>query len=355
MRNRGGPFCSRMLRVSTYPAAPLALEERVGYLYERNYFPSGSLQDRHLNELARLNFHYFLGYARNYRVLIDQQHLPGPTKTPDDVFSLIRVDHQVAALLYSGLRRAEWLLRSYAVESYCRQFAAVGSFLQESQYVQTGAESRRQMIERIIDSILRYREPFVSDHIDAAAEDAGQPRLTEYDRTAHERCVALVQDLPLWAVIDSFSLGLLSRFITDCAPTGTPNMPWKSVASGLEINNGLFPTNLKALVFLRNLVAHHARMWMRTTADTPRKPRCFEKRLRDCGDKTMSVAFYNLALFQGPDERGNFADQIDTAIAADPNYRWGVTTLRKRDCQPRGVASPPCSSRPSPTTSSRPA
>ena len=47
----------------------LTVEQRVDYLYDRNYFERGSVTDEHTRRLSGLNFHYFLGYARNYRAL----------------------------------------------------------------------------------------------------------------------------------------------------------------------------------------------------------------------------------------------------------------------------------------------
>lgn len=74
----------------------LSLDERVEYLYDRGYFRVGSIQDKHRRRLEEINFHYFLGYARNFRYLVDKGSISS-AKEPDLVFQLIDLDHTTSA------------------------------------------------------------------------------------------------------------------------------------------------------------------------------------------------------------------------------------------------------------------
>lgn len=320
----------------------LDLDGRVRYLYERDYFPDGTLTDAHRVQLEKLNFHYFLGYARNYRMLVGQGRVQRSEKNPDDVFALIERDHQVSRLLYGGLRQAEWLLRNLVVKRYCENFDSAGSFLREEQYLEVGNDSRGEMVREVLTHIVRYGEPYVDVQIAAAAQRAGETRPKRYEAALHGRCVTYASGLPLWSVVDSFSFGLLSRFITQCDPRGNGVLPvWKEVARDLEIPAAIFPTNLQALAVLRNLVAHHTRLWMRPTTNSPRKPDLFERRLRDTDNKAMRVSFLNLALFQGRSERNQFADQVDSLVSADDVYYYGVTRVHRPTDADRTTAPSP--------------
>ncbi|MFC6398007.1 Abi family protein [Luteococcus sanguinis] len=307
----------------------LNLDGRVGYLYERGYFPRGSVTDEHRERLGSMNFHYFLGYARNYRMLTAQGLPCIQQPIPDDVFRVIDRDHEVAKLLYQGLRQAEWNLRSLAVEHYCGAHDPCGSFLREQQYVCTSSGSETEMVRGIINSVLRHGEPFVEDHIAAQASQRGAERPKKYDQLRHDELVGYIEDLPLWSVIDSFSLGLLSRFITQCdKPSDPDDAVWKKVADGLAIRHPVFLTNIESLTVLRNLVSHHARMWMRPTTVTPKKPKVFTKALRDADAKSMEVAFANVALFQGPRLARSYLDEVLALVACDPLYEHGVSKVR---------------------------
>lgn len=78
----------------------LTVEERVQYLYDREYFAHGSVDDTHRARLAETNFHYFLGYARNYRALVGRRQFQVDRKHPDDVFRVIDLDTRVSALVH---------------------------------------------------------------------------------------------------------------------------------------------------------------------------------------------------------------------------------------------------------------
>lgn len=317
-----------MLSVMTDAVPFLSLERKVAYLYERSYFPKGALTAQHEDRLGTLNFHYFLGYARNYRLLVPQRAAGITVADPDDVFRMIDRDHQIAQLLYKGLRHVEWRLRALAVEQYCARFDACGSYLRTTQYLPVRAGSQEEMVRSILGSILRHGEPFVEDHIAERAKAQGRERPKRYEAARHVEIVSYVEDLPLWAVIDSFTLGTLSHFITECdGAKDVSERAWKGVADSLEIRHPVFQSNIESLTVLRNQVSHHARMWMRPSSVTPKKPQVFDKQLRNADSKSMMIGFANLALFHGREDRQSFLDEVYNMVAQDPLYQHGVTKV----------------------------
>ena len=75
----------------------LTLDRQVDYLYRKDYFAPNSFLEEDIARLKSMNFHYFLGYARNFRELYFQRKLTGE-KTPSRVFKLIDVDAEVSSL-----------------------------------------------------------------------------------------------------------------------------------------------------------------------------------------------------------------------------------------------------------------
>lgn len=65
---------------------------------------------------------------------------------------------------------------------------------------------------------------------------------------------------PVWAVCEVMSLGLLSRWYKNLGPKQTR----KAIASHFGFDQGAFNGVLENLTVVRNICAHHARLWNRT-------------------------------------------------------------------------------------------
>lgn len=142
---------------------------------------------------------------------------------------------------------------------------------QPTQYRAADLTSRDRMIESLLVHVYRHDEPYVDECLREASRLKGINKPRRYEAQCHSDCLALAADLPLWAVVDSFSLGLLGQFLMNC-DTDNSSPVWKAVAKDLDISAQVFETQVKSLAYLRNSVAHHARLWMRPTSDSAKKP-----------------------------------------------------------------------------------
>lgn len=211
------------------------------------------------------------------------------------------------------------------------KFQPADSFLQEEQFLMLDPEfSPKDMRLSILNHALRYRENYVRHHVDAACinMEIQRPRKSSHHQfDEHSR---LLSDLPLWSVIDSFSLGLLTRFIMSC-DRSSGNQIWKSVAADFEIPNQIFETTLRSLLSLKNLVAHQSRLWMRPTTDTGKRPKKFRQYLAGVDSKAMYVAFLNLAWFQGKHlSHKNYANMLQELVTANHHYWYGVSQVKEK-------------------------
>ena len=113
-----------------------------------------------------MNFHSFLGYARNYRNLSKGGHLKGAVGTPDEVFTLVDLDHRVAAHAFSAIRTAELRLRAATVECYCEHHDPHRAFLDPDTYsALSERDNGAALVAKIVDGALRYGEPYVANYI----------------------------------------------------------------------------------------------------------------------------------------------------------------------------------------------
>ncbi|WP_377000960.1 Abi family protein [Corynebacterium nasicanis] len=273
-----------------------------------------------------MNFHYFLGYARNFRELHFEGKLTG-AKLPSRVFRLIDVDAEVSTLLYSGIRNSEWLLRHFLVRHYCQKFEPHGSFLDFETYLDLGGEySNGHLARGLMNDILEYSESYVVKQLQEAGWELGYDVPMRCTSANWELCRDLSDRLPFWAVADSFSLGRLVKFVQRCDnDEDSRTQLWRSVADDMGVPAKRFQSGAESLRSLRNLVSHQARLWMRPTTNTATKKGQFRKRIDRCHKKSMLVAFYSVASFQGDEsKRLEFADGLEKLIKNEPDYEFGV-------------------------------
>lgn len=290
------------------PLPFLTLPERVEYLRQKGYLfgsnPTQAAQDR----LATLNFHYFLGYARNYRQLASR----GVVSTDDvlgSVLDLIDCDRHLSVAVFHALRKLEWKLRALLVEHHCGMFPATGCYLEEAHYKSFNPELPDLHLS-LARHIERSREPFILDHF-AAGNRA--------------------QDLPIWATVDTWTFSDLSRVISESVPLvdpagGPDRRLWREVALSLGVSAQTIQGNLQAIAVLRNLVAHHARLWMRPIALMPKIPKYYPTSLRHSIDQqSLYGVFLALAEMLNPKGEGTvvLAD-IDAILAVNPVFKLGV-------------------------------
>lgn len=305
----------------------LTLEQRVNYLYHKDYFAKGSLTDEDVARLESMNFHYFLGYARNFRELYFEQKLTGK-KTPARVFNLIDVDARVSEVLYSGIRNAEWLLRHYLVQEYCEKFDPRGSFLEYEGFLDLGSEYTNDHLARgLMNDILEYSETYVVEQLSEAGRGLRSEPPKRCTPDNWEFCQHLSKDLALWSVVDSFSLGRLVKLIQRCDNSADDNQRiWRRIAQNMGVPAGRFGSGMESLRSLRNLVSHQSRLWLRPTTNTVKKQGQFRKKIDRCHRKAMLPAFYNIASFQGAEEkRFAFAERLESIVDNEPDYKFGVS------------------------------
>jgi len=178
------------------------------------------------------------------------------------------------------------------------------------------------------DQIGRSREPFVLGTFEAYEKANGRPWLESPRKMTEANRLAAMQNLPIWAAVDGWTLGLLERVITETKPVVMDEQQrwlWKDVAGAFSVSNQLFQTQLNSLIVLRNLVAHHSRLWMRPTTASPKKPKVYGRVAREADAKSMYVLWLTLASFLragGGDQE--LLQDLDTLIALDPLYELGV-------------------------------
>lgn len=316
--------------MSTPPHLP-TIEQRVAYLRGKQYFGDAPLSGELATKLRNINFHYFLGYARNYSKLHDLGIFTGQ-RNAEDVFELISLDQKVAGCLFEWIRRAELGLRNRTVDFYCANGSST-RYLEESRLQALSEDiDQRAIVSGILKEIFRYGEDYVIHNLNRRAAELGEYKPKKYSYQNHNLCLALAEDLPLWSVIDCFSLGQLGKFIMACDADieNASQRTWRQLASDLSMKANVFSAGITSLSNIRNLVCHHSRLWMRPATNSPKKPRIFSKELRGVDPKSQLMAFANIAHFQQSTCRKQVFDEIFSLVKTNEMYFYGISQTSHR-------------------------
>lgn len=293
----------------------LTLEDRVSYLTRKKYLFGSVPSEEDVQQMGRVNFHYFLGYARNFRMLADQG-LVANDDVLRRVLTIIDADRELSVVVFDALRKLEWRLRALFVEHHCSVFPSSGCYLDPAHYLVFDT-SLPPVPDLLTKHITRSREPYVVEHL-----GRGEPPGA----------------LPVWAVVDTWSFGALSRVICEAAPgatdVGNEVRLWKAVAGSLGVSVPTMMEKLKAATVLRNLVAHHSRLWMRPSTDSPKIPRAFPTSVRyNIHPKSQYGVFLAVGEMlgaPGPGDGQTFLHRVDAVLDADAAYKHGITKVATR-------------------------
>lgn len=304
----------------------LTPKKRAEYLVQRGYIEDDALSSDAEAFLAQTNFHYFLGYARNFRKLRREGQISGDDRI-DRVIEMVRIDHEVSTRLFTALRTLEWRLRATLVDRHCELYAPHACFL-HAQHYRVMDPKARPVQQVVREQILRSREPFVRGTFEAYETAHGRAWRDSPEKMTEADQLAAMETLPIWATVDGWTLGVLERVITETEPVRDGDADrwlWKEVASAFGVANTLFHTQLTSVIVLRNLVAHHSRLWMRPTASSPKRPKVYNNVSPEAEPKSMYVAWLALAAFLRPagGDKDLLSD-LDALIGLDPLYEQGV-------------------------------
>jgi len=198
--------------------------------------------DRAEHYLQHLNY-YRLGA---YWLPFEADHQAHRFKTGtrfSDVLGLYVFDRELRLLVMDAIERIEVSVRSqwaYQLAHRHGPHAHLDAALFDAKYW-------RGNLDKLRDEVKRSDETFIRHLLDSYSE-------------------ALP---PVWAVCEVMSLGLLSRWFNSLRPMPTR----RAIASVYGVDEKVLQSWLHHLSFVRNLCAHHARLWNREFTITPQPAR----------------------------------------------------------------------------------
>jgi abortive infection bacteriophage resistance protein len=218
-----------------YKKAPLTHEQHIELLKSRGLIIDQPKEA--LKFLKQVNYYRFTGYCIPFQKPHD---VFIPETTFEKIEGLYRLDEELRDVVFAMLTPFEIYLRNQVAYVLSHKWGAFAHY--ETSMFQNAA-AQKLWLEELEKTTQESREAFL---IHFKNKYNGFPRL------------------PLWMACEIMSLGSLSAFYSQLT-TETRYM----ICSPVGVDHNVFRSWLHTLTFLRNICAHHSRLWSRNFSISP--------------------------------------------------------------------------------------
>ena len=211
-----------------YSKAFRSHSEQISLLSERGLTIRDN--DAALRVLASMNYYRFTGYAIPF--MSDREHFRLGV-TFDDVLSVCRFDSDLRDLFFEAIEAVELDFRARFAYRFSEMRGALGYRTQKNF---TDEPAHAKTLRRIEEEISRSKEICI----------------------LHFKSEYCEGEIPVWAVVEVASFGTLAAFYNILQPDVQ-----NAISSDYGLRGDVFGSYIKHLSILRNICAHHARLYDR--------------------------------------------------------------------------------------------
>lgn len=194
--------------------------------------------------LKHLNYYRLAGYWLPFEENHDVHRLQKGVRF-ESVLGLYQFDRELRLLLLDAIERIEVSLRSHWAFALGHAYGPHGYLLEEHAHDVGRHKRHLQHLSKAVDR--SRHEQFVNHFTNFYSE----------------------QLPPIWAVCEVISLGLLSQFYGNIKSRALR----KLIAQNYDLTETILASWLHHLSHIRNICAHHSRLWNRDFSIKPKRPR----------------------------------------------------------------------------------
>ncbi|MBA2780074.1 Abi family protein [Billgrantia kenyensis] len=216
------------------------IEQQIDLLKSRGMQVEDDAQAHHY--LSHLNYYRLTAYWLPFEVDHDTHQFRPGTRF-NDVLNLYVFDRELRLLLLDAIERIEVSVRA--------QWA-----------YQMG---HRYGPHSYLDAALATRGDWHARHLASLEKEVA--RSDEIFIQHYQSTYRQPKTPPIWAVSEVMSMGLLSRWITQLRPSDRA-----SIAKTYRLDQSVLKAFIRHLTYVRNLCAHHSRVWNRRFTVTMKLP-----------------------------------------------------------------------------------
>lgn len=247
-----------------YNKPPLTYEQQIQQLQERKLIINNVPRAKHL--LESISYYRLSGYW--YPMLIDKKnHVFKPNSYFQSAFQLYSFDRELRVLVIRELEKLEVSVRAKLIYVISHSH---GSFWYDNSSLFRNHINHAKSLGNLETEYLRSDEEFISAFKD------------KYTNSLP----------PSWMLLEITSFGTLSFLYSNLKPGRTK----REIANYFGLNDRTFSSWLHSIVYLRNLCAHHSRLWNKTMSIQPVKPKRTTKIWLENDDIANNKVYYILSM-----------------------------------------------------------
>ncbi len=240
----------------------LSIDEQIALLKSRG-ITFGDIPSARTH-LKHINYYRLTAYWLNSES--DRQNPSSKSGTTfESILNLYVFDREFKLLILDAVERVEVSLR-------CQWAYHIGKNHGPHAYLDSAIARNYHKwendLERLTQEVLRSDEAFIKDYL----KKYQQPKLP-----------------PIWSVCEVMSLGTLSRWVSNLKPMKTR----RNIASTYGLDEKVLQTFTHHLTYVRNICAHHSRLWNRQLTVTMQLPRAKPGRLSGSFNAAETRKIYN--------------------------------------------------------------
>ncbi|GAA1470936.1 Abi family protein [Corynebacterium felinum] len=228
-----------------------SFSEQVGLLSERGLKiddPDGAERF-----LSLVSYYRFSGYFRYWQVDAkngNNRFIEGASF--ETIQRLYEAEQALVLVCDEVLHPIEVLLRTQFAYHYANRVAAVGGFPRGLGFTQSPNPQAVPVEEHALANLDRSKEAFVRHYRDEIKSGSC------YTPEVYAR-------MPIWVAVEALTFGNLSRFIEASGESGVLT----DLAESLHVSPRTLPSQVRSFVYLRNRLAHCAKLWNHSVLDVP--------------------------------------------------------------------------------------
>lgn len=193
----------------------------------------------------------------------------------EDIVKLYDFDHQLRLIIDSALEKIELFLRSQISNTLAIQN---GIFAHENKILFKNSTDHESWMNKAHSQIENSKEVFIRHFKD---KYFGFPAV------------------PIWMAIEIISLGSLSHLYKNLKKESQ-----KNISNQININYLVLEKWMHFFTYIRNICAHHSRLWNRTLAISPVRPNHFDARWSILRNDHLAFALVVIDTILGKMPRG---------------------------------------------------
>ena len=197
-----------------------------------------------IKKLAHLNYYRLSAYYLPF--YDDKDHFKNGTNF-EEIIKLYYFDKKLRNLIFYAIEKIEVYFRSQIAYVLSKDFGTFG--YTKSENFTANTYQHYQLIKDIEKEVIRSKEVFVAHFFEKYSES----------------------HLPVWMMVEIISFGTLSKLYKALNPDQK-----REITDGLGLPQKVFDSWFHTLVYVRNVCAHHSRIWNKMLAIKPEVPRKIE-------------------------------------------------------------------------------